>query len=41
MVGNHSRNPDRALKENKKKLPMYLGRYPEFDKTIVAVLKGA
>ncbi|MCX5884337.1 MAG: hypothetical protein NT096_00230 [Proteobacteria bacterium] len=26
------------LKENKEKLPMYLGRYPEFDKTIVEVL---
>jgi hypothetical protein len=27
------------LKENKEKLPLYLGRYPEFDKTISEVLK--
>lgn len=29
------------LKKNKEKLPLYLGRYPEFDKTIVETLKGA
>jgi hypothetical protein len=29
------------LKEHREELPLYLGRYPEFDKTITEVLKGA